>query len=180
MYYVTRTKHDCTLAQCIFNWNTSITDPKEGRVGFSPAQTTFKANCKLLSQIDYVYCWTHVEWAREGFDNFLLCTFSYARNKQSSKRNRSCSLYLQARQQQNVIWDNSWTSKWSLTLIALRLRVAEKDLEKPPKYEKPSFTPVQLSIVQKFLKYSVFANRCLLFVWALLYCIGCWYNVVSN
>ena len=136
MYYVTRTKHDCSLAQCIFNWNTSITDRKQG-----------KANCKLLSQIDYVYCWTHVELAREGFDNFLLCTFSYAQNKQSSKRNRYCSSYLQARQQQHVIWDNSWTSKWSLTLIALRLRVAEKDLEKPPKYEKPSFTPVQLSIV---------------------------------
>ena len=34
IYNLTRTKHDCTLTQWIFNWNTSVTGHKHRTVGF--------------------------------------------------------------------------------------------------------------------------------------------------
>jgi len=34
VYNLTRTKHDCTLAQCIFNSNASVSGHKEGTVAF--------------------------------------------------------------------------------------------------------------------------------------------------
>jgi hypothetical protein len=32
--YLTRTNHNCTSVQCIFNWNASVTGYKQGAVGF--------------------------------------------------------------------------------------------------------------------------------------------------
>jgi hypothetical protein len=34
LYYLTRTKHDCTSTKRIFNWNTSVTRPKQWTVAF--------------------------------------------------------------------------------------------------------------------------------------------------
>ena len=42
-YYLTRTKHDCTSTQCIFNLNVFVTGHKQDTVGVSPRKSAAKA-----------------------------------------------------------------------------------------------------------------------------------------
>ena len=49
LLYRTRTKRDCTSAQCIFNWNASLTGHREGTVGFPQRKWLLRstANCSV-------------------------------------------------------------------------------------------------------------------------------------
>jgi hypothetical protein len=95
LYCVTCTKHDCTSVHCIFNWNTSVTDHKQGTVGFPqrkpPPKTIANSTVIVCSLVSVVAC-----------VNILIDPCSRNDLKVINKLVFPCSLTLQLNTLQNV------------------------------------------------------------------------------